>query len=71
MRSVKAPFPMRVVYEFEDANGGTRMRIRVSGDASGFYRLGGPLLAPAVRRSIAGDLRRLRSLLEGGDRART
>ena len=37
MKSVKAPFPMTVVYEFEDADGdGTLMRIRAGGDASGF-----------------------------------
>lgn len=64
MRSVQAPFPMTVVYELEDAGAGTLMRIRADGDASGFYRLAGPLLARAVRRSIAGDLERLRETLE-------
>jgi uncharacterized membrane protein len=66
MRSVKAPFPMTVVYEFEDAaTGGTLMRIRAGGDASGFYRFAGPLLNAAVRRGIRGDLRRLKYVLEG------
>jgi uncharacterized membrane protein len=64
MRSVKAPFPMTVVYEFEDADGGTRMRIRTEGDASGFYKLAGPLLAAAVRRGVAGDLAKLKATLE-------
>lgn len=64
MRSVKAPFPMTVVYEFEDADGGTLMRIRAGGDASGFYRVAGPLLARAVRRGIEGDLARLKRKLE-------
>jgi uncharacterized membrane protein len=64
MRSVQAPFPMTVTYEFEDADGGTRMRIRAQGDASGLYRIAGPLLARAVARSIAGDLDRLRQNLE-------
>jgi hypothetical protein len=64
MRSVKAPFPMTVRYEFEEAGGGTRVRIRAEGDASGFYRLAGPLLAAAVRRSIAADLARLKHILE-------
>lgn len=63
-RSVKAPFPMTVVYEFEDADGGTRMRIRTQGDASGFYKLAGPLLAAAVKRGVAGDLARLKATLE-------
>ena len=66
MRSVQAPFPMTVVYEFEDAGAGTLMRIRADGDASGFYRFATPLLSRAVRRSIAGDLERLRETLERG-----
>lgn len=64
MQSVEGPFPMRVVYEFDDAVGGTTMRIRAQGDASGIYRLAGPLLARAVKRSIAADLERLKARLE-------
>lgn len=64
MRSVAGPFPMRVVYEWEDADGGSLMRIRASGDASAFYRLAAPLLGRAVRRGIAGDLARLRAAVE-------
>ncbi len=64
MRSVKGPFPMTVTYEFEDADRGTLMRIRAQGDASGFYRLAGPVLSRAVKRSIAGDLARLKAALE-------
>jgi uncharacterized membrane protein len=65
MRSVKAPFPMTVTYEFEDAgSGGTRLRIRAQGDASGFYRLARPLLDRAVERGIRGDLERLKRVLE-------
>ena len=64
MRSVAGPFPMRVVYEWEDAGDGSLMRIRASGDASAFYRLAGPLLGRAVRRGIAGDLARLRAAVE-------
>lgn len=64
MRSVKAPFPMTVVYEFEDAGEGTRMRIRTHGDASGFYRVAGPMLSRAVRRGVERDLRRLKQVLE-------
>ena len=52
MRSVKAPFPMTVTYEFEDAErGGSVMRIRTQGDTSGFYRIAGPLLSRAVKRA--------------------
>jgi uncharacterized membrane protein len=67
MRSVKAPFPMTVTYEFEDSgDGGTLMRIRAEGDAGGFYRVAAPLLSRAVRRGIAADLERLRARLEAG-----
>lgn len=64
MRSVKAPFPMEVTYELEDAPQGTVMRIKAGGDAGGFYRLAGPLLAAAVRRGIAKDLSELKALME-------
>ena len=66
MRSVKAPFPITVIYEFEDADGGTRMRIRTHGDASGFYKLAAPLMSGAVKRGIASDLARLKATLEAG-----
>jgi uncharacterized protein YndB with AHSA1/START domain len=67
MRSVKAPFPMTVVYEFEDApGGGTLMRITTQGDATGFYRVAAPALAAAVRRGVNKDLAALKRLLETG-----
>ena len=66
MRSVKAPFPMTVVYEFEDADGGgTRILIHTQGNASSFYRLAGPLLSRAVKRGVERDLARLKQKLEG------
>jgi hypothetical protein len=64
MRSVKAPFPMTVVYEFEDAPNGTLMRIMAGGDAGGFYKIAGPLLGAAVRRGIEKDVTTLKGLLE-------
>jgi uncharacterized membrane protein len=66
MRSVKAPFPMQITYEFEDAPGGAIARIRAAGDAAGFYRIAGPLLSAAVRRGIERDLDTMKELLEGG-----
>lgn len=66
MKSVKAPFPMTVVYEWEDAGDGrTLMRIHTRGDGSGFYRVAGPLLSRAVRKGVAGDLAQLKSIMEG------
>jgi hypothetical protein len=64
MRSVEAPFPMTVTYEFEDADGGTRARIRTQGDAGGFYRLAAPILSLAVRRAIEKDLANVKKALE-------
>jgi uncharacterized membrane protein len=70
MRSVKAPFPMTVTYEFEDGgDGGSVMRIRTQGDASGFYRVAGPLLARSVKRGLERDLATLKERLEAGPRA--
>jgi uncharacterized membrane protein len=64
MRSVKAPFPMKVTYEFEEAGERTRTRISVEGDAGGFYKLAGPVLSRAVRKGIEGDLAQLKAILE-------
>lgn len=64
MRSVRSPFPMAVTYSFEPADGGTLMAIRVEGRPGGMYRLAGPFLPGMVRRSVAGDLRRLKVILE-------
>jgi uncharacterized membrane protein len=65
MHSVKAPFPMTVVYEFETSGADqTLARIRAGGDAGGFYNVAGPLLSRMVRRGIARDLEQLRKLME-------
>ena len=68
MRSVRAPFPMRITYSFEDADAtgaATVVRNRVQGDPGGFFALFGPLLAPLVRRSVQKDLERLRDVVGG------
>ncbi len=66
MHALRSPFPMDVDYRLEPIDGGRRTRasIRVRGDASGLYGLPGPLLGPMVRRSVAGDLRRLKRIVE-------
>jgi hypothetical protein len=66
LRSVKAPFPMHVIYEFAPAPVAdvTRARIRLQGEAVGFYKVAAPLVATAVRRSLRADLDRLKRLLE-------
>ncbi|MEX2247316.1 MAG: SRPBCC family protein [Dehalococcoidia bacterium] len=65
MRSVQAPFPMEVTYEFEDAGGGaTRMRIRTGGDVGRFYGFLSPVLGFFLKRSVSRDLRALKRILE-------
>jgi uncharacterized protein YndB with AHSA1/START domain len=64
MRSVKAPFPMTVDYEFDEARDGTLARIRAVGNASGFYGLASPLLSKLTERGIRRDLRNLKRILE-------
>lgn len=65
MRSVQAPFPLRVTYEFEDAPGGTLARIRTGGEPGRYYALAGPLLGTMVRLGVRRDLRKLKAVLEG------
>lgn len=63
--SVTQPFPMHVRYELDDdGNGDTIATIRTWGDATGFFRMAGPLMAPMVRRNISRDLELLKQLLE-------
>jgi uncharacterized membrane protein len=64
LRSVKAPFPMSVTYEFEPDAAGTRARIRLGGDAGAMYRVAAPVLDRAARRGIGRDLRRLQQIME-------
>jgi hypothetical protein len=67
MRSVSGPFPMDITYAFGDADGGTRARVEVRGEAARFMRVADPLLGAMVRRSIRRDVRVLRQLLERPD----
>jgi uncharacterized membrane protein len=65
MRSVRAPFPMRVTYGHrQTGESDTEVSVRVEGDAGRYYALLAPLLGVAVRRSIARDLRNLKRVLE-------
>ena len=64
MRSVKSPFPMRITYAFRDAPGGTETIVRVQGKPGGLYRVGGPMMKRAVRRSIDRDVIALKQTLE-------
>lgn len=64
MKSVKAPFEMRVTYRFEDALGGTRASIHIGGGPKGPIRLIAPIVRRTVLKSIAKDLVNLKGILE-------
>ena len=65
MSTSDGPFPMETTYLWADtASGGTRMTLRNRGEPSGFRGIAAPLMAAAVRRANAADLRRLKRLLE-------
>jgi polyketide cyclase/dehydrase/lipid transport protein len=61
---VDRPFPMLVRYELEDADQGTLVAIHAAGNPGGFFGWATPLMARQVRKSITGDLERLRGCLE-------
>jgi len=67
MHALKSPFPMDVDYRLEPLDGGraTRASIRIRGEGRGMYGLPGPLMGPMVRRSVQGDLTRLKRIVEG------
>lgn len=67
MHALESPFPMDVEYRLEPLDAGTRTRasIRIRGQGRGMYRLPGPLTGPLVKRSVQGDLRRLKTIAEG------
>ncbi len=65
MRTAEWPFPMETTYEWEDiGTGGTRMMLRNRGEPSGFSGVAAPLMAVAMKRANAKDLKRLKKLLE-------
>lgn len=61
---VDRPFPMLIRYELQDAPDGTLVAIRAAGTPGRFFRWATPVLARQVRKSIAGDLQRLRACCE-------
>ena len=65
MSTAQGPFPMETTYTWEDIPcGGTRMTLRNRGTATGFSKVGAPLVAGAMRRANTKDLRRLKQVLE-------
>jgi len=68
MHALRSPFPMEVDYTLDPLDGGraTQASIRIRGQGKGMYGLPGPLMGPMVRRSVTGDLKRLKGIVEGG-----
>jgi uncharacterized membrane protein len=65
MHAVESPFPMDVDYIVEPAGEGrTRASIRIQGKGGSVYGMPGFLQGPMVRRSVQGDLRRLKRMVE-------
>lgn len=62
---VDRPFPMTVRYLLDEHPDGTTVSIHASGSPGRFFGWASPLMTWQVRKSIAGDLERLRLCLEG------
>ena len=67
--STSGTFPIQVRRSVEPVPEGTRVRARVQGDPTGVFALAKPLMKRMVKSSVDGDYARLKSLLEGDDRA--
>ena len=61
---VDRPFPMLVRYELADAPEGTLVAIHAVGTPGRFFGWATPVMTRQVRKSISGDLGRLRAALE-------
>jgi uncharacterized membrane protein len=65
MATADGPFPMETTYTWADASERTTtMTLRNRGNPSGFAAVAASVMARAMRRANAADLRRLKSLLE-------
>jgi polyketide cyclase/dehydrase/lipid transport protein len=63
MRTADGPFPMETTYSWQQAPGGTLMRLRNRGSPSGFAAIAGPVMQKAMRRAMTKDLSRLEARL--------
>lgn len=64
METASGPFPMRTTYTWEPTDGGTRMRLRNTGEPRGFAKVSAPVMAAAMKRATTKDLARLKAILE-------
>jgi catechol 2,3-dioxygenase-like lactoylglutathione lyase family enzyme len=66
MSTAEGPFPMETTYTWVDDGDGTLMTLRNRGQPAGFARVGAPIMARAMGRANRADLRRLKTIVEGG-----
>ena len=57
-------FPITFTRMVEPKDGGTQVKAIVEGDASGIYKLTEPLMTFMVKRSVDGDYKNLKAILE-------
>lgn len=62
--SIAGSFPIRFTRIVEPAAGGSRVNALVEGEPQGFFKIVEPLLKRLVERSVVGDYRRLKEILE-------
>jgi uncharacterized protein YndB with AHSA1/START domain len=64
MSTAQGPFPMETTYTWQDTpEGATRMTLRNRGEPTGFAKVAAPVMARAMRRAMAKDLRLLGEIL--------
>jgi hypothetical protein len=62
---VEGSLPVDLAIALEPSDGGTLMRFRGHGQATGAMRLAQPLLQRVLKRQFAGQCRTLKQVLEG------
>ncbi len=65
IESVVSTFPLDITRTVEPTATGSRVTAHVKGEPGGLMRLFNPIMKIQVQRSIDGDYRRLKALLEG------
>jgi hypothetical protein len=61
--------PLATTFLFEPVQAGTRVTVIVEGEPAGLFKATAPLVLGTIRQQFEGDLRRLKTLLEGQGRA--
>jgi uncharacterized membrane protein len=65
IRTIESTFPIKVTRSVEPTGEATCIaRAHVTGDPSGVFKLAAPLMRKMVERSVRGDYRQLKQLLE-------